>query len=112
MKTITVHDLKVFSVNSFGHKIYFRGIPIGQLTDDKAGIFIMVISDKYTQFPAGILLDCHSKYFRIKSPETGQILCMNYDECMAWSTMKMFMEDQLNSHFQHHPEEYTKDFKP
>lgn len=113
MERIVDFDVKVKVVSyrypGMSGRRYFRMVTIDELGQRVVGKLIVVVSDVLSvngKLPAGYLLDVHRRYFRIKSPSTGQILCVNYCDCLGWTTVKAMMSDSLDMELQEHPERY------
>lgn len=90
-------------------------VPIQHLDSRMLGKVIVVISDHLLCAglpPAGVLIDVHKRYFRIQSPTTGQILCINYCDCLGFTTARCLSEDIKDIELQGHPEDFSEDFIP
>lgn len=93
-------------------RLYFRVVNISELNEDLIGVSLVFILDFPGPFPEGILLDVDDVGFSIKSPETGQILCIAKSICLGFTSARQMLTDLSDPDLQKNPQNYVVNFKP
>lgn len=107
-----ISNVKTASTVFNGIRLYFRLIPMSELSKLFIGTIIVTFTPRFTKFPVGILIDISKRDIVIRSPDNGQILCLNKDECQGFTMLKTFIQDIENEDLQQHPDKYTDNFIP